>query len=343
MFENLDKQVDRGRISSYGVSITTLNAVFLAVTRGETAASLTERGGSSGLLGSSRRLASFEDCGPSRGSSRRLASSGKLNSSGKMSLNIDTADSDETSPIPPGSPESQDRGITSPSKALDASVYNSGNKEAVINLENDALFLRHMGSLLKKRALYFRRDKKAWICTTIVPSIFVLIGLVVFVLVAADRNLAPLKLDIEDYNPALGNTVPFNSPDNPFLCQTGSCSSVPYVENKLTDELYAWCGFESRLGISLNPKSGAFEIDNSDQTCSVSQSRNIMNTIALDREEAGVRNITEVRYRRAIAARCFFLIFMLTLKPLLFPDFLVFTCVPRFLRELKIWRHLVYS
>ncbi len=45
-----------------------------------------------------------------------------------------------------------------------------------MDLENEGLFFRHIGALLKKRAAFFRRDKKAWCCTTLLPSLFVFVG-----------------------------------------------------------------------------------------------------------------------------------------------------------------------
>ena len=267
MFKRLDEQIDRGVISSYGVSVTTLNAVFLAVTKGERATTPSCMDGSSCRLGSSHRLDSSQNAIP----------------------NVD--DSDDKS-----NPDS--RTITQPSRVSNNSVFKSGNKQAVIDLENDALFFRHMTSLLKKRALYFRRDKKAWICTTLVPSIFVLIGLVVYVSFAANRNLSPLNLNFQDYNPVLGNTIPFNSPESPFLCQTGMCTYLqPYVDNKMTNELYVWCGFESRIGINENETIGDFAYQLSEDTCSISHSRDILNSVVSDQvsiEGAGVRNISEV-------------------------------------------------
>jgi len=261
MFELLDAEVGSGEISSYGVSITTLNAVFVAVTRGETAASRKD-------LSSSRRLES----------SRKLSPS-----------NTEIQDSDETSAAFPDSPATPS-GCAKPAELAPIS------REAVIDLENDTLFFRHMGSLLKKRALYFKRDKKAWICTTFVPSFFVLIGLIVFVVVAVDRNLPPLKLNFNDYNPSLGNFITFNSPTNPFLCQPGICSHrQPYVDNPLTEERYVFCGYESRLGIK--PRiDGVFELTNTNQNCTISHSRDIIDTAAVgdvELDEAGVRSIYE--------------------------------------------------
>lgn len=264
LFEELDKQVDKEEISSYGVSITTLNAVFLAVTRGATPETTKE-----------------------------------LRSSRKLSLN--------TLPESPGSSVGR---FDSPSKSTNDDADDAANTRVFIESQNDVVFFRHLGALLKKRSLYFRRDKKAWICTTLVPTFFVLIGLIVFVAVASNRNMDPMTLNMEDYNPDLGNSITFNSPDNPFLCQPGMCSHrEPYVDNDLSDELYVWCGLEARLGIGEDG-NGGYTYEPTNQTCTISESAEIIDTI-FDRaipDQAGVQNISEVCLGAAwlVTSRCVF-------------------------------------
>ena len=83
-------------------------------------------------------------------------------------------------------------------------------------------------------ALKFREDKKAWICTTIIPSLFVFIGFMLLIVAAPDRNLKlSVLLDLGDYNPDLKenpcNPILFNSPDHTYTCQPGHCSyGKPY-------------------------------------------------------------------------------------------------------------------
>jgi len=255
LFEELDKRVDKEEISSYGVSITTLNAVFLAVTRGATPETTKE-----------------------------------LRSSRKLSLSLSTK---LTLPESPGSSVGR---FDSPTKSTNDDADDAANTRVIIDSQNDVVFFRHLGSLLKKRSLYFRRDKKAWICTTLVPTFFVLIGLIVFVAVASNRTMDPMTLNVEDYNPDLGNSITFNSPDNPFLCQPGLCTHrEPYVDNALSDELYVWCGLEARLGIGEDG-NGRYIYEPTNQTCTISESAAIIDTI-FDRaipDQAGVQNISEV-------------------------------------------------
>lgn len=96
MFDGLDEKVEEKVISSYGVSLTTLEEVFLLVARGDSAEHT--------ALASSKRVEGVE-------------------------------------------------GI-----AVDADK----SVRSRMDLEKEGLFFRHLGALFKKRAAFFRRDKKAW-------------------------------------------------------------------------------------------------------------------------------------------------------------------------------------
>lgn len=250
MFAELDTLVEQGAISCYGVSITTLNEVFLLVTRGETI-------GKQAVISSSRSLGSSSLDGASL--PNNFSSNDRLG-------NVDE--------------------VSVASGALARSKPYS-------DLEIEGLFARHVVALLKKRASYFRRDRKAWICTTIVPSVFVLIGFLVFLLTAPSLNVAPLTLNLNDYNAAFGSTpISFNSQDSDFICQPGICSHLnPLYRDELTNENYVFCGFEANLGVSTN----GFNFTN--QTCSIDKKSieiisGISNAVP---DEAGVRNVSEVR------------------------------------------------
>lgn len=167
MFENLDQQVEQKNIVTYGVSITTLDEVFLLVARGETGKKT-------------------EDFVP------------------KSENNLDYTSGE----------------------AVGADDERSVRSR--MNLEKEGLFTRHISALFIKRALAFKRDKKAWICSTILPSIFVLIGLMIFKFVVPSRNYDSLTLAFEDYNTDVEssprNPVTFNSPGGRFSAQGfGSC------------------------------------------------------------------------------------------------------------------------
>jgi ATP-binding cassette, subfamily A (ABC1), member 3 len=123
MFSELDKLVEREAISCYGVSITTLNEVFLLVTRGKDPAIESSR--ARGLV--------FHDSIVTVQSSK---------SDIEMARKTFSIDSDQS--------RDEEDATSLP------------DSRQPIALENDGLLARHLVALLKKRASYFRRDRKAW-------------------------------------------------------------------------------------------------------------------------------------------------------------------------------------
>lgn len=237
MLERLDKEVENGSIICYGVSITTLDEVFLMVT-GE-------------VLPGKAELASSKV-------------------------------GDESSRYP------------------DATVNKSLTQPAMM-LDDEGLFWRHLGILLKKRAAIFRRDKKAWLLTTILPTFFVLLGFLLSLRLSPNRNLHPVTMDLNDYNgkvkDPLQNPIVVNSPHNPFLCQPGICSHKPptpgIVTEDLTNETYFFCGLQAKLGLDLASES----YTPSNLTCSISDSVNIIGAVTQAGAlpvEVDVGNISEV-------------------------------------------------
>lgn len=175
MFEDLDRQIDSNNVSSYGVSITTLDEVFLLVARGDHIVS--GKGGDKqkhGFASSKQSLTSSTDKDSSNNEEVTKALLDDINSN--------------------------------------HSARSSSNTR--MKLEDDGLFQRHLYALFYKRAQNFRRDKKAWICITIVPSVFVALGFVIFSVVAPVRDMMPIDLDFEQYNPDVRNTI--SQPRNPI-------------------------------------------------------------------------------------------------------------------------------
>ncbi|CAM9216451.1 unnamed protein product [Ectocarpus fasciculatus] len=74
-----------------------------------------------------------------------------------------------------------------------------GGKEDLGIDRSKPLFGRHMMALLKKRFLTFRRDKKMWAFVVLMPALFVLIGVLILLAVAA-TNEPSILLTPEDYN-----------------------------------------------------------------------------------------------------------------------------------------------
>ena len=216
MFEGLDREVEAGTISSYGVSITTLDEVFLLVARG-----------------------------------------GEAEKSEFASASV---------------------------KASAAALYDpEKSTRSRMDLENEGLFMTHLGALFRKRAANFRRDKKAWVCTTIVPSLFVLVGFIIFKFASPSQDLQPLILTLADYNPDVTvsprNPIPFNTPDDlPFTCQPGICSYMPPLWIG-ADEAYSFCGLRGRLG-NVDVTSGIN--GGANYSCSLSESAMITGRIIDD-------------------------------------------------------------
>ena len=244
MFEELDEQVESKNISSYGVSVTTLNEVFLMVARGEKPA-------------------------------------------GTHTPDSST-NSDEF-----GSNETEEDSCDVSSDAFDLEQYSPTDQYSMRNIETDRLFTHHVIALLKKRGLNFRRDRKAWICTTIVPSLFVFAGFLIVALTAPELTMHPLVLDTSDYNSDIGlNEIIFNSEASPFTCQPGVCSHrQPYYDSRVINESYAFCGYQVKLGIS---KEG---FTPTNQTCTITDSLDIMSTVessSVTASENDVASIQEV-------------------------------------------------
>ena len=201
MFDDLDKEIEEKRISSYGVGITTLDEVFLLVARGDTQ--------------NKKQFASSTHIGAV--SEKNITDNGERSARSKM------------------------------------------------DLDRSNLFFTHLTALLTKRAANFRRDKKAWCCTTIFPSIFVTIGLLIFKFGAPQRDLDPLLLTLDDYNPTIStsprNPVAVNT-NGPFVCQPGQCA----YQTELLDGDYFICGDEIALPVGTE--------------CSISTGQSVLSTLA---------------------------------------------------------------
>jgi ABC-type multidrug transport system ATPase subunit len=240
MFKELDELVESRNINCYGVSVTTLNEVFLMVARGEKPVALTS----------------------------------------DSSTDSDDLDSFETEP----------ENCETSSDESDQDQYSTNELFKLRDFGNERYFRRHVIALMTKRGLNFRRDRKAWICTTIVPSVFVFVGFLIVALTAPELHMPPLVLDPSAYNSDIGlNQIAFNNPDNPFTCQPGLCSHrQPYNENEEMNEAYTFCGYQAKLGIS---KKG---FSPTNQTCTVADSSSVMSAIETRNIIASEADITSV-------------------------------------------------
>jgi len=239
MFEGLDEQVEKGTVMSYGVSITTLEEVFLLVARGHAA-------------------------------QKQEFASVSMRQSGQA---LAAADAEKSA-------------------------------RSRMDLEKDGLLSRHIGALFKKRAAFFRRDKKAWMCTTILPSLFVLWGFLIFKFAPNSQSMDELKLNFDVYNRNIDGVrqpVVYNSASEPFLCQPGRCVyQEPFFNNSETGELYGFCGiegsFEAAAFLGVDIGGGAYG-------CSITSSDDFASQISqIEHFEAvpvTVSNVSEASYALA--------------------------------------------
>jgi ATP-binding cassette, subfamily A (ABC1), member 3 len=228
MFEGLDTETDKGTIQSYGVSITTLDEVFLLVARGD------HRADDKPILSSSRK-------------------------------NL-------------GNPEEFEEDTRSNGKSERSSAVSR------MDLNKEGLFFRHVSALTRKRAANFSRDKKAWVCTTMAPTLAVFLGLLLVTLLRVERNLEPITLSLDQLNADVSeepiNPIFYNSPSDPFLCQPAMCGyNTPIVESPDTNEIYGFCGYLSR---TLDTNNIASSNWTNPSSCSLSLSTDIMSNFDRD-------------------------------------------------------------
>jgi hypothetical protein len=175
-----------------------------------------------------------------------------------------------------------------PSSAALAAEDADKSSRSRMDLQKEGLLGTHISALFKKRAAFFRRDKKAWICTTILPSVFVLWGFLLFKFVSPTRDLDELTLNFDKYNPDIDGVrqpIVFNDPAEPFICQPGSCAyQSPIIDSSTTTgEFYGFCGVKGMLQDS--------------STCSLSRTGDIASQLAdiagVEAVPVSVSNVTE--------------------------------------------------
>lgn len=92
------------------------------------------------------------------------------------------------------------------------------------DLGKHELFPTHVRCLFAKRALNFKRDKKAWACSTILPVLCALFGFMTVTFLAPNKNMQPLELKLSVFNVVNDAITPFpiNSA-GAFTCQPAKC------------------------------------------------------------------------------------------------------------------------
>lgn len=208
MFAQLDEMVSSNKIVTYGVSITTLDEVFLMVARGD-----------SGNVTAEPKIEDVNEMDV------------------PMGISFDESDIEEIS------------------MDLDASRLDASRLDAVdvnkiyhADIDNDKnAFGRHVQALFVKRAKNFQRDKRAWFCSVVLPSLFALAGFSFMTFGTPDKNLPPTTLTLEDYNVKVQNQnerhpISYNSAGL-FTCNPGTCIDQDTIFSiAQTEEKYFMCG-----------------------------------------------------------------------------------------------------
>jgi len=184
IFESLDEKVSNRQVVTYGVSITTMESVFLMVAQG------------------------------------------KVSALKEDSLNQD--------------------------------IQPIGNKPVSFRPDQNSsqaqIFSRHVSSLIYKRVLNFKRDKKAWFCSVILPSLFALFGFLLVSFNSSFRDMPALELKLSDYNTVENqNPIPYNNAST-FSCQPGKCISQSQFNLNFVDgsnEAYYFCGDRNQLNTGV--------------------------------------------------------------------------------------------
>ena len=188
LFEAFDADQKQLGIVNYGVSVTTLEEVFLKVAHGgDDDKHAVEKQKSDLLL------------------KKRQISLSALDSEGGNAFEKMEIDGDEENPL-------HKEGSDSFSNVMKATQgLNPANSKKLNVNNNCGYFMRHITALLMKRVMYFLRDKKAWIFGFVLPSAFVLLGMFIVSIIPTFFEQPPLALSMNSFNPAVtSNPVPYN-------------------------------------------------------------------------------------------------------------------------------------
>lgn len=142
LFGSIDENMGALHVASYGMSVTTMEEVFLKVAAGTFTINRQEVGAAS--------------TGAATDAAMDAAGAVVCEGEGEVLGAGDNATEERET-----RDEESIQAVSSPSK------------------QHDGLFIRHMRSLLHKRVLYFSRDTKSWLYQYILPVLFVLIGAII--------------------------------------------------------------------------------------------------------------------------------------------------------------------
>lgn len=190
-------------INEYGVSVTTLEEVFLRV------------GGEHGQQSAS-------DVDAARLQTKQMAKRLQKTRSKAQLTEVSIA-----------SAASEGHGI----QLKDIDAKHKENVSEDMPDTNNAVCWQHSKALFLKRAYYFSRDKKSWCCQIFLPAITFLVGLVAVYVVGSIRfaSSTGLLLSVDQYNDVDGYqplSVPINNQSE--ACLGGTCGDSPAFQSTVS-------------------------------------------------------------------------------------------------------------
>jgi len=212
LFSTIDDSQEELEVSSYGMTVTTMEEVFLKVAAGTDTISQQKQG----------------------------VSSGRDTDAGELLVSNDDSDKEGVVVAP------QESSACLGTEEIDeekASNHISPGKE------EGSMFSRHMYTLLQKRYLYFSRDTKSWVYQYLLPVLFVLIGAIIMSITEFVSNQGSLVVSHDMFNTKLSSNVfplPYGSdvcysedycaPDDPtradpYLASLSLMENVPDATN----------------------------------------------------------------------------------------------------------------
>mmetsp|Transcript_26423 Transcript_26423/g.39214 ORF Transcript_26423/g.39214 Transcript_26423/m.39214 type:complete len:1955 (+) Transcript_26423:136-6000(+) len=233
MFTEMDQKKSTLGIAEYGISVTTLEEVFIRV--GKNTEDIVERESIVGFVEERKRSGSAQSKDALQDKENGSAESPqKVNSSG---------DNDVMSPI------------VSAEKSVTTDKY-----AGVGSLETDtdsAVFFKHFRALFLKRVIYGKRDRRMFICQVVLPVLLVVLGLGLLQL-QPGFNQPGLTLTPGKYNPLKNkvdrNYVVFNTEDGTLGDQIMSRFNGDFDgENDGTDGGGVW-----GLAVPITPEEDEF-------------------------------------------------------------------------------------
>lgn len=277
MFSKLDEMVDTQQIVTYGISITTLDEVFLMIAKGEKDNGRKkilqkEEEGKEGMDHDNMISTTTTDTKiPSNSNSNDVESllfTTKQKQSPSTTREVSMA-------IPINDDVDDESTLMRPSSS--SCVLDDNNKEinktattkTTTTTKNTTK--QHIQALMLKRAHNFKRDKKAWLCSIVLPSIATLVGFLAIEVIAPVREMPALTLTFDDYNTDLSsssssstirNPITYNDERLAFDCNPGVCLMQEDSYNiESTGETYHYCGASTGLVSSNQFKCTVSQIE----------------------------------------------------------------------------------